>query len=222
MSSKSVKTILSMIFILIFLATPVFAQQSTSLQNYLASSFNPDTLAQFLFPGLPPEYLRIPQIIWYVIVPFIAVFTVIYGFLQELRLFRYTSNKINIVLAFAMSLLLLPSGALTFIVVQLYSFGAAFAAIIFGIVFIVGVFMWMIASGYRFWGTVSIESTYVKAISNLNKDIYRLRKRRKDIYEQITKEADPKRMEALTQNMAVIEGQIANLEERVQRIRRAR
>jgi hypothetical protein len=212
----------SLIFLLIFLAAPVIAQQSTDLQNYLSSFFNTDTLANFLLPNLPPEYLRIPEIIWYVIVPFIAVYAVIYGFLQELKLFRYTSNKVNIVLAFAMTMLLLPSGVLTFIIVQLYSFGAAFAAIIFGIVFIVGVFMWMIASGYRFWGTVNIERTYVKSINNLSKDVYRLRVQRKLIYDQITRETNPKRIAALTQNMAAIEGQIAQLEERIQAIRRAR
>lgn len=138
------------ISILVFLSflQPVFAQNIA--QNFpqfpFGTFYSPEALATFL--GVPAAWLAIPQVIYYVIVPFIVAFTVTYGILTELRIFRgLSSNKVNIVLAFAMSFLLLPSGILTLIVTYFYAASVFFGLIGFGLLFFFGTLMWVYGRG---------------------------------------------------------------------------
>jgi len=204
-----------------FMASPAFAQLPINLQNYLGSFFNVDALAQFLFPGLPPEWLHVPQVIWYVILPFIAVFTVIYGLLRELRIFRYAPNKVNIVLAFAMVMLLLPSGVLTFIVVNLYAFGAAFAAIAFFVVFMLGIVLWGIATSWRMWGEVDVARAYAKSASDLRGQLRAYEQRRVQIMNQLATENNANSRTALQTELDKITKAELAIEQRLRAIRMA-
>lgn len=202
----------------LFLTSAAFAQQSFDLQRYLGSNFNVDALAQFLFPGLPAEWLRVPQVIWYVILPFIAVFTVIYGLLRELRIFRYAPNKVNIVLAFAMAMLLLPSGVLTFVVVNLYAFGAAFGAIAFFVVFMIGIVFWGLATSWRMWGEVDIARAYAKSAQNLRMELRGYENRRVQIIKSLAT-ANAGEREHLQNEMAKIQERELEIEKRLRAIR---
>lgn len=114
--------------------------------------FNADALAKFL--GVPADWLQIPKVIYFVIVPYLVAVTVTYGLLTELNLFRNSiaSRKINILLSLLLSFLLLPSGALGYIVYYFYAPGTAFGLIAFGVVFIVGIAFWALGSGTRMRG----------------------------------------------------------------------
>lgn len=125
--------------------------QDFNVQNYLGSWFNVESLVKFIFPGYPDEWLRVPQVIYYVLIPFVTAFTVIYGLLKELRIFRLAPNKINIILAFCMAFLMMPSGILTWIVTVFYTAGAFIGVIGFMVVFIIGVFLWGYGTSWRFW-----------------------------------------------------------------------
>jgi hypothetical protein len=133
------------ISLLIFLSflQPVLAQNIA--QNFpqfpFGTFYNVDALATFL--GVPAAWLGIPQVIYYVIIPFIVAFTVTYGILTELRIFRTTTNKVNIILAFAMSFSLLPSGVLTLIVTYFYAANVFIGLIGFGVLFLFGTLMWV-------------------------------------------------------------------------------
>lgn len=89
----------------------------------------------------PDSWLVFPNIVYYLVLPFISIVAVVYGIISDLRIFRYT-RWVRGVLAVAMAGMTLPSGWLITAVLQLYSFNAAFAAIMFGIVFFVGVILW--------------------------------------------------------------------------------
>jgi len=146
------RALLTSLFLAFLLsAGSVFAQQSIDLQNYLGSWFNVETLVKFIFPGFPDEWLRIPNVIYYVFIPFITAFTVIYGLLKELRIFRLAPNKVNIMIAFSMAFLMMPSGMLTWIVTYFYVAGAFIGVIAFMVVFIIGVFLWGYGTSWRFW-----------------------------------------------------------------------
>jgi hypothetical protein len=136
------KTII-LILTFISLAQPVFAQLGSNFPQFPYQTwYSPEALAKFL--GLKAEWLGIPEVIYYVIVPYIVAVTVTYGILTELRIFRtaYRLNRINIILSAAMAFLLLPSGILTMIVSYLYLAGTFFGLIAFGFLFIVGIFLW--------------------------------------------------------------------------------
>lgn len=144
------RILLFIFFLSSFAASNVFAQYPWGVV------WDPQALAQFLFPGMSSEWLRIPDVLYYVILPFIAAFTVIYGILRELRIFRTNvPNKVNIILAFCMTFMLLPSGVLTWVITILYA-GSAFIGIMaFGVVFLIGIILWAYGTTARLWNEYS-------------------------------------------------------------------
>jgi len=169
-------SLLSVLSVSMFSVVSVLAQDSMNfnLQNYLGSWFDVNSLVKFLFPNFPDEWLRIPQVIWYVIVPFITAFTVLYGLLVELRIF-IRAPKVNVTLAFAMAFLLLPSGMLTWIVTIFYAGGAFIGVMGFIVVFIVGVFIWGYGTSWRFWREYGTAAELTRNISLTNRRISQLR-----------------------------------------------
>ena len=158
----------SLILVFVMLVQPIFAQ--TDLQNYLGSAMSVPNLVKFLFPGYPDEWLRIPEVIYYVVIPFITAFTVLYGLLIELRIFR-NAPKVNAVLAFSMAFLMMPSGILTWIVTVLYAGGAFIGVLAFIAVFIIGVIIWGYGTSWRFWGTYGSARAVAQNIHNINSQI---------------------------------------------------
>ena len=69
-----------------------------------------------------------------------------------MKIFRKQSNKLNGVIAFCFAFLLLPSGILTYIVNIFYAFGAFVGLIGFGILFIIGVILWIYGTSFRLYG----------------------------------------------------------------------
>jgi hypothetical protein len=92
-----------------------------------------------------PEWLTIPNVVYYLIFPFIAIVAVIYGILTEIRIFR--STNVKFVLAIVMAGMSLPTGAMITTVYVLYTIGAWFAVVAFGLLFIVGTILWAIGRG---------------------------------------------------------------------------
>lgn len=141
------------VFFLILILLPVFSVEVLAqniAQNFpqfpFGTLWNPDALATFL--GVPSDWLVIPKVIYYVIVPFIVAVTVTYGILTELRIFRsYSAGKINLIISVAMAFLLLPSGILTIIVTYFYAANAFIGLMGFGILFLFGTVMWVYGRG---------------------------------------------------------------------------
>jgi len=171
--------------LLALLVASCLLAQSVLAQYPWGVVWDPDALAQFLFPGMNREWLRLPDVLYYVILPFIAAFTVIYGILRELRIFRANvPNKVNIVLAFCMAFLLLPSGILTFVITILYA-GSAFIGIMaFGIVFLIGIILWAYGTTARLWNEYSPDALK-KSIRDYNNRYSELQRHLFDLEEQL-------------------------------------
>jgi len=92
-----------------------------------------------------PEWLTIPNVVYYLIFPFIAIVAVIYGILTEIRIFR--SANVKFTLAFVMAGMSLPTGAMITTVYVLYTAGAWVAVVAFGCLFLLGTFFWAIGRG---------------------------------------------------------------------------
>ena len=176
------RTIVVVLFIL-FLSSCLFTN-NVFAQYPWGVTWDPQALAQFLFPGMSSEWLRIPDVLYYVILPFIAAFTVIYGLLRELRIFRTNvPNKVNIILAFCMTFMLLPSGILTWVITILYA-GSAFIGIVaFGILFIVGIVLWFYGTTARLWNEYNPKED-VDIIKNYNRRYGDLQRRLFQIQEE--------------------------------------
>jgi len=175
---------LRLLFLVFLLSIPAFsslslAQLGSNFPQFpFQTWYSPEALAQFL--GIKQEWLVVPQVIYYVIIPFIVAVTVTYGILTELKIFRgYNKGKINIILAVAMSFLLLPSGILTTIVNYFYAFNTFFGLIGFGLLFLFGVIVWMYGTGHRIWGeqvppNVRYSRLLRQDVEKLNHEIDRL------------------------------------------------
>lgn len=110
----------------------------------------------------PDSWLVFPNIVYYLILPFIAIVAVVYGIISDLRIFRYT-RWVRGVIAVAMAGMTLPSGWLISAVLAFYAFNAEFAALAFGVVFFIGVILWAVGTtGRMAFGTVN-EITQTKA-----------------------------------------------------------
>jgi hypothetical protein len=139
------KRLLAIVFALL-LTLPTAALAQTEL-DYLGEWWNPQALAKYVFPGMDEEWLRVPEVFYYVIFPFFTAFVVIYGILKELNIFRTWDWKLHSAISFCFAFLLLPSGILTYIVNIFYAFGAFVGLMGFGVLFIVGTLFWVLGRG---------------------------------------------------------------------------
>lgn len=162
---------ISFISVFVFSLTIAAAQIGSNFPQFpFQTWYSPEALATFL--GLPQEWLHIPQVIYYVIIPFVVAVTVTYGILTELRIFRSVrGNKINIILSIAMAFLLLPSGILTTIVTYFYAANTFIGLIGFGILFLFGVILWVYGTSHRMWGEYGSAKGMARDIKDLNKQI---------------------------------------------------
>jgi len=152
------------------LVLPAAHAQFTSGGFPSFTSFKP--WVQFIVGNnqFPDTWLIFPNIIYYLILPFISIVAVVYGILSDLRIFRYT-RWVRGVLAVAMAGMTLPSGWLITAVLELYSFNAAFAALAFGLVFFLGVILWASGTFLRLTFQTVSEVQVAKATSDVIGDI---------------------------------------------------
>ena len=170
--------IISFIFVFMGSSAIVFAQLGTNFPQFpFQTWYSPDALATFL--GVPSDWLILPKVIYYVIIPFVVAVAVTYGILTELNIFRNSParGKINKFLAIAMAFLLLPSGILTQIVNYLYLGGTFVGLVGFGFLFIVGVVFWVYGTTYRFYNTYGTPASMTRDIRGVNNRINNLHKR---------------------------------------------
>lgn len=91
-------------------------------------------------PNVPSDWLQFPNFIYYILLPFIAITTIIYGILSEIRIFH--SQNTRTILAIVMAAISLPSGFLIATVYYLFAISAWVAVGTFGALFIVGTLLW--------------------------------------------------------------------------------
>ena len=94
----------------------------------------------FQMLGLPSEWMYVPAIIYLFILPFAAIYTLVWAFLQSLGIFTNVPSSVNRVLAFIIAFLTIPMGWFVKLVWVLFSFMGAWGVVIFVATFLVGVF----------------------------------------------------------------------------------
>ena len=129
----------------------------------------------FIMLGLPQEWMYIPAIIYLFLLPFAAIYTLVWAFLQSLGIFTNVPSSVNRVLAFIIAFLTIPIGWFIKLVWILFSFMGAWSVVIFAATFIVGIF-------FRGYGVVGKEyalalKTYESVHKELVNKINELKKR---------------------------------------------
>lgn len=108
--------------------------------------------------GVPEDWIEWPNVFWLIMLPYIATLAIIFGLLEEIRIFRHAEHKmiIYLIIAAGWAMFLIPTGFLGTVASVFYTIGAALSVIIFSLMFIFGVFIW----AYVFLTTKRMESTY--------------------------------------------------------------
>jgi len=135
-----------------------------------------------------------PELLYFVFLPFISVFAVIFGLLSQIFVKTFP-KKVNVVLALVFALSLLYTGPLMALVGVLFQVGSIFGVIVFFIMFVVLTLLLL----YRRTGESYIEAKKIheqykdiaKQSKKLAKDLEKIGNEFKDIEEKINrKKAD--------------------------------
>jgi len=146
--------------VLIILFIPALVSAQSLLDNW------------YTYLNIPAEFATFPNVLYFVFIPFLGTFTIIWGILTNLRIFRL--NKVNIILSFLFALALLYSTVLTTITFFLFNIGGVFGVIAFFILFFVGTILY---SRGMIYGWRGFYGSFDRAISEQKKlkDVYRNR-----------------------------------------------
>jgi len=112
--------------------------------------------------GLPEEWGYVPAIIYLFILPFAAVYTLAWAFLQSLGIFSNVPSSVNRVLALIIAFLSIPVGYFIKIVSILFGFLGIWSVVIFAATFIVGAF-------FRGAGVAGREYTELKKLVDVRR-----------------------------------------------------
>jgi hypothetical protein len=152
--------ILFIVLIIVLFVIPMFVPYPQYLE--VPANFKivplPSYAAQvFVMLGLPEEWMYVPAIIYLFILPFAAIYTLVWAFLQSLGIFTNVPSSVNRILAFIVAFLTIPFGWFVKLVWVLFSFMGAWSVVIFVATFVIGVF-------FRGFGVARKE--YVQALKS--------------------------------------------------------
>ncbi len=169
---KKLFSILGFLSILLFLVN-VKAQIDIDPQETIRSVFI-DTF------GFPEEWMNSKDMIFYGLIPFLGIFTIIYGLLDRIRIFK--KNKINGLLSFLIAFSTLPLRLFILIVATLFAIMGIYSVAIFAVIFMIGVFLF--ARG-MVWTWKGEYGHYDMAVAGADEQIELLKKRIQKIDDEI-------------------------------------
>lgn len=110
----------------------------------------PDAAKEVLgYIGIPRDWGYVPAIIYLFILPFAAIYTLVWAFLSSLKIFE-GMPRVNVVLAFVVTFMTIPMGWFVKMVWVLFSFVGAWSVAVFVAIFVLGIL-------FRGYGIVSGE-----------------------------------------------------------------
>jgi len=132
--------------------------------------------------GFPEEWFNPKSIIFYGFIPFLAIWVIIYGFLDRIRIFR--RKKLNGFLSFLIAFSTLPMRLFILIVVTLFAIMGVYSVAIFAVIFMIGVFLF---SRGMIWTWKKEFGHYDMAVAGVDDQINFLRDRVIKIEQEINR-----------------------------------
>jgi len=153
--------------------------------------------------NIPEEWTHPPNLIYYVFIPFVGTFAIIWGILTATRTPIFRNQRVNIIISLVFTVALFYSSILPAIVLYLFSFGGFFGVIAFFVLF----FVLTILFGRR-----KISTEYFKTLKSYKTAAEERRK-------EINKITDlDKKMDALKEERIKLVGERENAEYMLDRI----
>lgn len=160
--------ILFLIFILLLFILPQFAEFPDYLKtvpiDFQKHYLGPAVSKGFEMIGIPGEWAYLPAVIYYLILPFAAVYTLVWSFLFTLNIFP--TKNVNRIIAFLITFLTIPFQMFTKMVWVIFGFLGAWSVAIFAAIFILGLF-------YRGAGFVAKEKAEYEKYAKATERTYR-------------------------------------------------
>jgi len=164
--------------------------------------------------GLPAEWLpsqNLRNFIFNFMVPFLALFTILLGILRQIRIF-WRTPAIEIVIAFAMAFLTLPSKIFIILVSLTLAFAGIWGYLMFLFMFIGGSLFYSLYFVRRWRGRADIYKHFRSSMTHLSNEEKILSEQIADLYQQLSQAKDPKEMDRINKK-------IKNLKERLDLVR---
>jgi len=143
--------------------------------------------------GFPKSWLQSDAFIWYGIIPMFGMTLIIFGFLDQIKIFNRSS--LNFAIAFFAAFSTIPLGGYVILVVVLFQLMGKFSIIVFGFMFFLG----FIAYATR-WGTSRVLEGYAYTKRELDKEKKVYDREKKELEKEIKKEL--KRMEHVSKHFS--------------------
>jgi len=160
---------------------------------------------------VPPEYSRPPDILYFLILPFLGVFAIVWGVLTKIEIFK--QHRVNLLLALIFALSMVYYGHLFKFVHFLYSIGSFFAFLAYAFLFFSGV--WLFSKRkVRDW-----KSSELRELKEAERELRELRENLKEVNRELTYETNEKTIEQLKQKKSSFESRIGELERRIDKLR---
>jgi glucan phosphoethanolaminetransferase (alkaline phosphatase superfamily) len=123
--------------------------------------------------GLPEEWLAMPAFLYYFLIPFIAIWIIVYAFLKQIRIFG-EETKWYRVLSFLIALSTIPLGFFIKIVGLIFGLIGAWSIALFATVFVIGAFL----ISYR---ATSIQYYALKAVKSAEEELKKAYQRLEEV-----------------------------------------
>ena len=160
-----IKILITVLVFLILFSGPAFAQYST--QDWATP-----TIRIFFGPDVPAEYLTSNNFFQMLILPWLAIWFVMWGILEELRIFR-RKTSLNAVIAFLISFMAGATGGMLGVVRWMYGWAGVYGALAFGALMFVGISLWFavrLSSWTGWWkGSLTSAKDYIAKEEEIDK-----------------------------------------------------
>ncbi|OGI15868.1 hypothetical protein A3K63_00710 [Candidatus Micrarchaeota archaeon RBG_16_49_10] len=163
------------------------------------------------------KFSTLRQVIFFAIVPFLISFTIVFGILTELNIFKKKNVKVIIALLFALSLMYY--GVLSHLVFTVSSLGTFAVVIIFAVMFVLGtLFFGRAKTGY--WKTkADAYGAASKQMETLKKELSEAHEELRIVREDMTDFAvSPSKMKGLKEREEKLERRITELRQEVSKL----
>jgi len=199
------------IFILIFVA-PGFSQNLPVVNfpslimdiiNWFRSILAVILVEVFRFPS---DWVEFPKFVKYVLVPFLGIFTIVYGFLRELRIFKRTKWSIP-VLTFLITFSTMPLGFFVTIVNWVFQILGTWSVLMFGFIFFIGVLYYAKVRKAEWGSAVASAQIENEVLDSIRKHLKEFYEERSDLVAEMA-DARGKRLQDLSARIQKIDEEI--------------
>jgi len=167
-------------------------------------SFPPYIKVFFTVLGLPEEWLAMPAFLYYFLIPFIAIWIIVYAFLKQIKIFG-EETKWYRVLSFLVTLSTIPLGFFIKIVALMFALMGAWSVALFATAFVIGAFL----ISYR---TTSVQYYALQATKRREEALRKLYKELEEVRRKMGETTNREELQKLHQKEVDILNQIKVLE----------